>query len=200
MLDALFPAACLGCGEPGTAFCGACHPPPRGAAWSSAGELPVAALGPYEGALRRAVLELKSGRRDVAALLAMLLAERWGACLGPQTVLVPIPTTGARRRARGFDQAALLARTLGERTGRPVAAVLRRRGHRVQQGRSREERLRSQGRFCCVRQTDLAGCTVVLVDDVVTTGATLRDAAAALRRAGVTVAAAVVVARARIGP
>jgi ComF family protein len=195
LLAALFPPACVACGRAGEALCAACRPAPAAAARGSYGGLEVRALGPYEGTLRRAVLALKAGRRDVGAILGTLLAERFGPGLEADALLVAVPTSGARRLARGFDQAALLTRAVAQRTGLPSAAALGRRGGEAQQGRTRRERLSAGGRFLCLPGVPLAGRRIVLVDDVVTTGATLADCGAVLREAGATVRAALVVAQ-----
>jgi ComF family protein len=195
LLGALFPPACVGCGRAGEVLCPHCRPSAAEALSGPCGGLEVRTLGSYEGALRRAVLALKAGRRDAGALLGTLLAQRWARSLEAGAVLVAVPTTAARRHARGFDQAVLLAGALAERTGFPLIAALGRRSGDIQQGRSRCERLRAQGRFRCLPTAPVAGRNVVLVDDVVTTGATLADCGAVLRAGGATVRAALVVAR-----
>ena len=153
-------------------------------------------LGVYEGNLRHAVLALKNGRRDIAAAMALHLAERvsdldWVS----DAVLVPMPTAAHRIRVRGVDGAAFLARRIARRLDLRVARVLETRSWRAQRGRSRVERLDAAGRFIVQRATELRGCTVVLIDDVVTTGATLREAAVVLRAAGVMVCGALALAR-----
>jgi predicted amidophosphoribosyltransferase len=110
------------------------------------------------------------------------------------TALVPVPTHPARARRRGYDQARVLARALGARSGLPVAPCLRRAGAATRQlGAGREERLQD-GRLelHCHRAPPPRA---VLVDDVHTTGATLRAAAGALRAAGATDVVAVTWAR-----
>ncbi|HEX8771251.1 MAG TPA: phosphoribosyltransferase family protein, partial [Acidimicrobiales bacterium] len=91
------------------------------------------------------------------------------------------PTTGARRRERGFDQAELLARAVARRLGLPCRRLLRRRPGPAQTGRDREGR-QSGPAFTTRRVTGPA--RVLLVDDIVTTGATVSAAARALRAAG----------------
>jgi predicted amidophosphoribosyltransferase len=106
--------------------------------------------------------------------------------------LVPVPSPRPRARSRGFCHAALLAEALSARTGLPVLALLERVGGERQVGRARAQRVRTPPRF----GARAAGSgEVVLVDDVVTTGATLGACAHALRGAGRTCEKAVAFAR-----
>jgi predicted amidophosphoribosyltransferase len=150
----------------------------------------VRAAGAYGGGLRRLITSLKYGRHAACAwplgdLLAARLA-RWGP-IRDGVVLVPFPTTAAARKRRGFDPPALLAAEVGERLRLPVAArALRRFGEpRPQASLPRSERLLApRGTVEVVRPGDVAGRTVLLVDDVLTTGATADEAARVLRKAG----------------
>jgi ComF family protein len=194
LLGLLYPTSCLGCGRARTALCAACAPPPGAVRAFALDGFEVRALGRYGGVLRRAILRSKRGRRDVGAALATAFAERMSAALPARTVLVPIPTAGSRRRERGFDQSVGLARALGARAGRPVLLALRLTARDAQRGRSRRERLAARGRFRCDAPDLVDGIEVVLVDDVVTTGATLRDCAATLAGCGARVRGALVLA------
>lgn len=192
VLDVLFPSLCAGCERNDGPLCGDCLP--CGALQRiRIGTLEVAALGTYEGPLRRATLAFKHGRRDVGIALAAALAARL-AETPPGLTLVPVPTTPARRRERGFDQGVLLARELGRRTRLGVLEVLRQTAGDAQRGRSRCARLGAHGRFRCESPRLTEGARVILVDDVVTTGATLRDCASVLSEAGARVAGALVIA------
>ena len=150
------------------------------------------ALLEYEGVAREVVARLKY-RNERAAL--GWLADGMAALLRPprDAVVTWVPTTGRRRRARGFDQAALLARAIARRWRRPVVGLLRRENSVAQTGRSRGERI--QGVALRARAPRAGQVPVVVVDDVVTTGTTLRCAAAALRATGVPWVAALVAAR-----
>ena len=185
----LFPPACTACDAPGLALCAACAPSPRDAIAFSIDGVPAFALGPYDGALRRAIVAMKHGERDPLDAFAALLAMR-----APfDGVLVPLPTTRARAAERGFDQSVELARRIGARAGVPCASLLRKHGA-PQDGRSRLARLRSAGRFRIAAAPPFPS-TVTLLDDVCTTGATLRDALRTLTPTGVSVRRIVVVAR-----
>ncbi len=104
------------------------------------------------------------------------------------TLIVPVPTTPSRRRERGYNQAELLARALGGVIGFPVVDALRRsEGRATQIALPRAERLTNvDGAFRVVaeRASCLAGRSILLVDDVLTTGATASAAATELSRAG----------------
>lgn len=151
--------------------------------------LSVRALGAYCGAYRQAILALKDGRRDVADALARRMAQ----LVMPRARLVAVTTTAARRRARGMDNVAFLTERLAVHSETRAVCALRRNGTDSQRGRVREARLAAQGRFAS-EPSLVRGRSIVLVDDVCTTGATLEDCAATLRACGGRVEEAVVVA------
>jgi len=184
------PPGCLRCGLPGPGpRCGACHAAPP--AFDA-----VLAGGLYGGPLADAVRALKyGGRPAVARPLGRWLAGR--VTLPQGAAIVAVPLARGRRLRRGYDQAALLAGALAREAGAPrLRAVLRRvRDTPAQVGRSRADRARNvAGAFVAARA--VAGLDLVLVDDVVTTGATADAAAAALKRAGARSVTVVTLARA----
>jgi predicted amidophosphoribosyltransferase len=184
----LVPSLCAACGRscrPGALLCTRCvrrlaeAEPLRGAgpagldgAWSSA---------PHEGVARELVAALKFRR---LLPVAELVAERihW---LAPASMLsgaiVPVPTAPLRAARRGFDPALEIAAALAERSDQPLRPCLWRRGGGRQVGRRRRERI---GHPPQIRARGEAPRSVLLVDDVLTTGATLSACARALREAG----------------
>ena len=169
------------CRRPGRAPCADCAaslrrapalPPPPGLDGCSS-------LLRYEDTGRDLVTALKyRGGRDALAWASVAMA---GLLVPPPGVIVTwAPTSAARRRQRGFDQAELLARAVAQRWGSPSAGLLRRGRGAPQTGRSAVER-RGGPTFTVIRAV---AATVVLVDDVVTSGATLTAAARALHAAG----------------
>lgn len=140
----------------------------------------------YQGPVRRALAQLKyEGARRVARELAVEAAQALDLLLEivHGAVLVPVPVHDARRRQRGYDQAVLLAQALAAAAGIGVRQALRRvRPTEKQHRLSRGERLRNlRGAFAAVGPVPR---TVVLVDDIITTTATLEACAAELRTAG----------------
>ena len=160
----------------------------------------VVRLGRYEGELKHACLRIKDPRGSrLATALADLLVEVQGAelrTLGAD-LIVPIPLHWLRHWRRGYDQAGHLAQRLGLRLGLPVRAVLRRRRPTSPQSElSPTERRRNvRGAFRVRPSPALQGASVLLVDDILTTGATCHQAARVLRRAGARRVVVAVVAR-----
>jgi ComF family protein len=117
-----------------------------------------------------------AAKQMTARLLPVLPAE---------ALIVPVPTANKRVRGRGYDQAKLLARELSRQSRLPYLDCLVRSGHTHQVGSSRQQRQQQlRGAFRIIDPAKIRGCCILLVDDVVTTGATLEAAAQTLGIAG----------------
>jgi ComF family protein len=218
-LDLAFPAACSGCGSEGEPLCPSCLPAldarlplPGGTPIGLPAELPVPLLqlewcAPFAGLVRAALHDLKyGGERRLAFPLGSALARRWARVGSGTEVIVPVPVHAERERRRGYDQAALIAEVAGERLRLPVIRALERQRATVAQfelGRDERAanvegafRVRATGAAPAATQA-IAGRWILLVDDVVTTGATLAACAFALERAGALAVSAIAVARER---
>lgn len=153
---------------------------------------------PYEGFAEQLVKDLKFNRAfQAAGTIADAIYEQFAHQFSENTVLVPVPTATSRIRQRGYDQSVLIARALAKKTNLPCSQVLVRHGQQRQTGNSRTKRvLQLEGVFS-IRQRFLKNTDeIMLVDDVLTTGATVASAAKALRQSGVKKVSAVVFARA----
>ena len=223
-LDLVYPPHCVVCGSQGEWLCGSCvdsivflEPPicqHCGRPMSTTGlcrpcrnrtsHLAAArSLAYHEPPLRDVVHALKyEGLRELAKPLCELLAGGWPFFSVPVEVIVPVPLHRARLRQRGYNQSSLLAQGLGRRIGLAVEvdALLRLRNTRSQVGLSPEQRWNNvQGAFTCPGKA-LQGCSVLLIDDVYTTGATLEACAQALIAADVAEVWALTLVRAATRP
>jgi ComF family protein len=148
------------------------------------------AVAHYSGAMRTLVHQLKyADRHDARALLGRWLAEAGRELLPGTDAIVPVPLSRLRLLQRQFNQAALLAGELTRQAGIPMQplALKRVRSTRSQVGMTREQRRRNVAgafRVPVHRRAALRGRNLLLVDDVVTTGATVDACARALKRAG----------------
>lgn len=200
-LRLLFPTRCVLCFEIGPAICDTCidelqpapvlDPPP--------GIETCRALVDYVDAGCELVHAVKYRNNrtvvdPVGAAVAKLIESPDGEHSAGGVAVAWIPTARRRRTRRGYDHAEVLARAVARHRGLPVVPLLRRVDDGRQTGRSRSDRLASPPEFA-MRSFGTHPASVVLVDDVITTGSTLASAAATLRTAGVVSVSAVVVAR-----
>ncbi len=189
---------CHGCGRPlGAAampagyLCGDCRH--RRPAFDR-----LLALWSYEPPMEQVIHALKFGRLDfLGSHLAGEIWHRIGGELRQAEVIVTVPLHWRRQMARGYNQAERIARPLAKRLGRPLVAALRRTRATPPQARLERSRRRANlsRAFRCRRPEAIRGRAVLLVDDVTTTGSTLDQAAAALRRSGAASVTALAVAR-----
>jgi len=151
------------------------------------------AIGPYDGSLRAIVHALKyDGRRTLAKPLAALLAHHGSSVLDGADVVVPVPLHRSRRRARGFNQAAEIARHLPLPTAHALTRVRATPSQTDLPAAKRHANVRDA---FALRRADVKTRIVVLVDDVSTTGATLDACARVLIDAGAREVRALTVAR-----
>lgn len=202
LLDLVLPPACGSCGRLGRLLCNACRSQLRaptasidrfqtadaGVVIGEALELALAAFA-YEGVLRRALQRLKySGAARMARPLSEAAAPvlRRLAHIGGPAVLVPVPVHAVRQRERGYNQALLLAAELGRLTSLPIADLLVRPRATTKQHRlDRAGRLRNLRGAFAIRQNARPPPAVIVIDDILTTSATLEACASVLREAGV---------------
>jgi ComF family protein len=201
LLDLLLPPACLGCRRHGTLLCRHCLAalrapsapedrfagPDAGVVIGQHVALAVSAFA-YEGPLRRALSQLKyEGAGRAAPVLARTCLPAFRSLLavsGPAT-LTPVPIHVERQRARGYNQATLIANELGAATGLPVRELLVRARSTTKMHRlDRAGRLRNLRGAIDVARGAQAPAVAIVVDDIITTSATLDACAATLLGAG----------------
>lgn len=199
LLNILFPLECLGCRTAGCWICPACLaslPPYRPGAGSTLlipGLDRLHVVGDYRHPLLAALIKrFKYGLvSELASGLGKLLLDYCLSCPREERIffmqagIVPLPLAQQRLRWRGFNQAGLLAENLAGGLRRPLSTALRRRGRRPPQASlSKRDRLENVQDAFFWSGGPLTGKKILLIDDVVTTGATLAAAARVLRSAG----------------
>jgi ComF family protein len=214
LIDTLLPAQCPACGDEGRAPCTACElrigrrlGEPAGAPIGLSSPLPAGLVqlewcASFGGPARACLHALKyDGERRLAGPLGGLMAARWREAGIGGDVLVPVPVHAARKRDRGFDQAELLAQAVGAALGLPAIAALRRAAKTAaQHALGRGARAGNVGHAFAVDprwQPSVTGKWLILVDDVVTTGATVGACAEVLYAAGARAVSALSLARER---
>lgn len=219
VLDLVVPRHCGGCAAPASLpLCPACVVGLDGVRWPTPrvvapdppppGLPPTVAAAAYDGVLRRLVTAHKDeGRRDLGPVLAGLLAASLDVLVVPGVVLVPVPSSRAARRRRGDRPLGHLVRLAASRTDAGAGELSVVDGLRAVRVLADQSGLDRAGRAANLRGAyavrprlgaRLHGREVVLVDDVLTTGATLAEAARALRSHGCEPRAAAVVAATRL--
>lgn len=210
LLDLLYPPKCPFCGrilERGEeGWCASCQDE---LPWTKPGEAKTVefcdtCLSPlwYKGHVRNAMRRYKFEGGQVHAklfgqLMAQCLQDRWD---GSIDLITWAPLHPKRKRKRGYDQAELLARRVGELVDFPVENTLekiRATSVQSQTGEDEARRANVQGAYQAIPNLNLTGKHIVLIDDVATSGATLAECASALRQAGASAVTGLTFARAR---
>ncbi|MFD3812083.1 ComF family protein [Rhodococcus sp. NPDC058639] len=198
LFDLVLPLACGGCGASGTAWCRACartlNDPPALVRLRRDPGVPVWSLGPYTGPRRRAVVAAKErGRRDLADPLGLAWAvavsrlRRWGELPPGPTTVVPAPTRVRAARARGGDPVSRAAQVAASHDPNLFVhpLLVSARGVRDSVGLSAVDRHRNLAGRIRLREGGVPRTRQVLVvDDIVTTGATAAESVRVLRRGG----------------
>ena len=201
LLDLLFPVKCLACGQEGAWLCESCFRKLKFGAPETKHRLIVPELtaifiaGDYDDPLLSELIKkfkynFLTGPGKVLGRFLILfwqgqLSANRNLAVAEKFLLLAVPLSKKRRRWRGFNQAEILAQELAESFSYPLGQELKRVGHQKPQAE-----LSEQARLANVRDAfvwtgaSLAGQTILLIDDVVTTGATLNEAAKALKAAG----------------
>lgn len=206
LLDILFPPRCVACRTAGDWFCAHCRasitpiPPPvceRCGRQIEKPSCPICAIHPpqidgirafafFENQLREAIHALKYEQRpEVVPALGALLSDFLGTLTWRVDALIAVPLHKERERARGYNQALLLARALGARNNLPVwsDALTRVRSTRPQVELNAVER-RANVQDAFMANERVAGAHIALIDDVCTTGATIEACSIALKQRG----------------
>jgi len=194
ILAIVAPHDCLACQAEGSLLCKACLDslPPTPIKQLAGSDLETVQSATVYGAVAKDLIwKLKSSGAQEAA---KIMASRMSKLLPPSQrgLIVPVPTASSRVRRRGYDQSHLIAKALSRQTRLPYLNCLKRQGQAHQVGASREQRKSQLNNAFRIKSPQLIkNAHIILVDDVVTTGATLESAARLLKQAGAAQIAAI---------
>lgn len=203
LLSLLAPHECLGCGVQGALICSNCalklpritercyrcrRLNPNNLTCSKCRkqsrltQVKVATV--YSNSAKEIVWKLKfSGAQAAAKSMASIMLQQIES--SQNTIIVPVPTATSRVRQRGYDQAVLLAKEVAKQAGLKYVSCLSRTTQAHQVGAGRSQRIKQLANAFRVTKSDqIAGAHILLIDDVITTGATLESAALILKKAG----------------
>ncbi len=154
----------------------------------------------YQDVAKELILKLKFSRVQAAAeIMATIMAQQYSHLVAEDVLIVPVPTATKRVRNRGYDQAVLIARSFARQTGRRYCPLLLRVGSQEQIGAGKVQRQQQLHGVIRVKRPDrVRGARILLVDDVMTTGATLEAAAGGLVQLGAKAVGSLVFARAML--
>jgi competence protein ComFC len=190
-LDWIFPPRCVNCGRVDAWWCSSCVTelsslPLNPAAYPLEYFAATLSTGPHTGLLQNAVQALKYyGLTDLAPVLGARLAAVYPLLNMPIDLIVPVPLFNVRLMERGYNQSQILCAALAEQIGIPTSdALTRERDTGSQVGLNREERLSNVESAFKADAAQVAGKQLLIVDDVRTTGATLKACAQAALSAG----------------
>jgi ComF family protein len=168
------------------------------------GDLPLFAWGKYEGSVKQSIAKLKyDGHRSIGDIYGEWLAASWQKYtplnIPTKLIVIPIPLHPEKLASRSFNQAELIARSFCQITGAKLDLSLQRNRSTVAQfGLSKSARQENvAGAFTLVNSSLQPGATVLLIDDIYTTGATVRSAAAVIRSIDINVCGVAVIATGR---
>lgn len=188
LLDVLLPKRCLGCGREGKYICDNCE--------IFLSEIPnlvesqsqTISVWEYEGIIKKAILKIKhDGCYDIINELVDKAFEKIDLDLPADTYITYVPIYKRKEKQKGFNETELIAKKIGEKTGKPVAGFLKKiKDKPVQTISTVQEKIESvKGLFSASLSIGTIPQTVVLVDDVYITGATTQAGTKALKEAGV---------------
>ena len=212
--DLAFPGICVGCGTEGAPLCVRCGASldarldePAGVPIGLPADIPEPLLqidwcALFKGTVRDALHAIKyAGEQRLAQPLGAAVARRWGRVGVGAEVVVHVPVHAERRRQRGYDQAERIAAVAAQHLRLPHAAALERTRATTAQfdldRRHRRSNVRGAFGPRAAAEHHIRGRWILLVDDVLTTGATLAASAEALLEGGAAAVSAITVARER---